>query len=224
MTTATIIGSGPNGLSAEIVLASAGISTTVVERSLRIGGACSTAETTLPGYRHDLGSSVYPLGVASPFFRSLPIDIPWIEPSAPCAHPLDDGTAVLLEHSIKDTGEPRFLRQPQVSLAARATRRPFLGAVPRPPWTYSAPPTTSASARTFWTVRSPTGSIARTFPFFWRSSTRIVRRNGRSFDPAAGGTGLRRNRSCSDGCRTLQRLAYHPGGCSDTHGCSYSAS
>src|SRR6266851_9079615 len=103
MQTATIIGSGPNGLSAAIVLASAGISTTVVERNPQIGGSGSTAETTLPGYRHDLGSSVYPLGIASPFFRSLPIDIPWIEPSAPCAHPLDDGTAVLLEHSIKDT-------------------------------------------------------------------------------------------------------------------------
>jgi phytoene dehydrogenase-like protein len=103
MTSATIIGSGPNGLSAAIVLASAGISTTVVERNPQIGGACSTAETTRPGYRHDLGSSVYPMGIASPFFRSLPIDIPWIEPSAPCSHPLDDGTAVLLEHSIDDT-------------------------------------------------------------------------------------------------------------------------
>jgi phytoene dehydrogenase-like protein len=102
-TTATIIGSGPNGLSAAIVLASAGISTTVVERNPQIGGACSTAETTLPGYRHDLGSSVYPMGIASPFFQSLPIDIPWIQPSAPCAHPLDDGTAVLLEPSIEDT-------------------------------------------------------------------------------------------------------------------------
>jgi phytoene dehydrogenase-like protein len=103
MTTATIIGSGPNGLSAAIVLASAGLSTTVVERNRQIGGACSTAEITLPGYRHDLGSSVYPMGVASPFFRSLPIEIPWIEPLAPCAHPLDDGTAVLLEHSVEDT-------------------------------------------------------------------------------------------------------------------------
>jgi phytoene dehydrogenase-like protein len=103
MTTATIIGSGPNGLSAAIVLASAGVSTTVIERNPQIGGACSTAETTLPGYRHDLGSSVYPMGIASPFFRSLPIDIPWIQPSAPCAHPLDDGTAVLLERSIEDT-------------------------------------------------------------------------------------------------------------------------
>ncbi len=103
MATATIIGSGPNGLSAALVVASAGISTVVVERNEQIGGACSTAETTLPGFRHDLGSSVYPIGRASPFFRSLPVEIPWIEPMAPCAHPLDDGTAVLLEHSIADT-------------------------------------------------------------------------------------------------------------------------
>src|SRR5260370_32280241 len=103
MATATIIGSGPNGLSAAIELASAGVSTRVVERNQQIGGACSTAETTLPGFRHDLGSSVYPMGIASPFFRSLPIEIPWIEPAAPCAHPLDDGTAVLLAHSIEDT-------------------------------------------------------------------------------------------------------------------------
>ena len=67
MATTTIIGSGPNGLSAAIVLASAGLSTTVLERNKQIGGACSTAETTLQGYRHDLGSSVFPMGVASPF-------------------------------------------------------------------------------------------------------------------------------------------------------------
>ncbi len=103
MPTASIIGSGPNGLAAAITLASAGVSVTVSERNSQIGGGCSTAETTLPGFRHDLGSSVYPMGIASPFFRSLPIEIPWIEPSAPCAHPLDDGTAVLLEHSIEDT-------------------------------------------------------------------------------------------------------------------------
>src|SRR5260370_27912438 len=103
METATIIGSGPNGLSAAIVLAAAGIESRVFERNLQIGGACSTAETTLPNFRQDLGSSVYPMGVASPFFRSLAIDIPWIEPTAPCAHPLDDGTAVMLEHSIEDT-------------------------------------------------------------------------------------------------------------------------
>jgi phytoene dehydrogenase-like protein len=103
MATATIIGSGPNGLSAAIVLANAGIDTKVLERNSRIGGACSTAETTLPGFRQDLGSSAYPMGFASPFFRSLPIEIPWIMPPAQCAHPLDDGTAVMLEHSIEDT-------------------------------------------------------------------------------------------------------------------------
>jgi phytoene dehydrogenase-like protein len=105
MLTAAIIGSGPNGLSAAIVLAASGIETTVFERNLQIGGACSTAETTLPGFRQDLGSSAYPMGVVSPFFRSLPIDIPWIEPAAPCAHPLDDGTAVMLEHSIDSTAD-----------------------------------------------------------------------------------------------------------------------
>jgi phytoene dehydrogenase-like protein len=101
--TASVIGSGPNGLSAAIVLAASGLATTVFERNAQIGGACSTAETTLPGFRQDLGSSVYPMGVASPFFRSLPVNIPWIEPTAPCAHPLDDGTAVMLEHSIEAT-------------------------------------------------------------------------------------------------------------------------
>jgi phytoene dehydrogenase-like protein len=101
--TASVIGSGPNGLSAAIVLAAAGLATTVFERNAQIGGACSTAETTLPNFRQDLGSSVYPMGVASPFFRSLPVCIPWIEPTAPCAHPLDDGTAVMLEHSIEAT-------------------------------------------------------------------------------------------------------------------------
>ena len=103
--TATVIGSGPNGLSAGIVLAAAGVKTNLIERNERLGGACSTAEVTLPGFRHDLGSSVYPMGFASPFFRSLPITIPWIEPDAPCAHPLDDGTAVMLEHSLEETAE-----------------------------------------------------------------------------------------------------------------------
>src|SRR6201993_3339253 len=103
MLTASVIGSGPNGLSVAIVLATAGFATTVFERNPQIGGACATGETTLPDFRQDLGSSVYPMGVASPFFRSLPINIPWIEPTAPCAHPLDDGTAVMLEHSIEAT-------------------------------------------------------------------------------------------------------------------------
>src|ERR1700690_2293457 len=105
MATAAVIGAGPNGLAAAITVAAAGVETTVFERSTRIGGACSTAELTLPGFRHDLGSSVYPMGIASPFFRSLPIDIPWIQPDAPCAHPLDDGTAVMLERGVEATAD-----------------------------------------------------------------------------------------------------------------------
>ncbi len=106
LSTANIIGSGPNGLAAAITLAQRGVAVTVYERNAQIGGACSTAEVTLPGFHHDLGSSVYPLGVASPFFKSLPLEahgLHWIEPPAPLAHPFDDGTALLLKHSLKET-------------------------------------------------------------------------------------------------------------------------
>jgi len=106
MTRAAIVGSGPNGLSAAITLAQAGVESTVFEARETIGGAASTAEITLPGFHHDLGSAVYPMGVASPFFRSLPLSthgLRWIEPDAPLAHPLDDGTAVMLEHDLAAT-------------------------------------------------------------------------------------------------------------------------
>ena len=68
MTRAAILGSGPNGLSAAITLARAGVQVTVYEGKDTIGGAVSTGEVTLPGFHHDLGSSIYPMGVASPFF------------------------------------------------------------------------------------------------------------------------------------------------------------
>ena len=72
--TANIVGSGPNGLAAAVTLAQCGIAVTVFERNEGIGGACSTAELTLPGFRNDVGSSCFPMGVASPFFRSLPLE------------------------------------------------------------------------------------------------------------------------------------------------------
>jgi phytoene dehydrogenase-like protein len=104
--TANIIGSGPNGLSAAITLAQAGVAVTLYERNATLGGACATAETTLPGFRHDLGSSAYPMGIASPFFRSLPLEahgLRWLNPDVAVAHPLDDGTAVLLHRSLDAT-------------------------------------------------------------------------------------------------------------------------
>ena len=104
--TANIIGSGPNGLAAAITLAQRGVAVTVYERNSQLGGACSTAEVTLPGFHHDLGSSAYPLGVASPFFSSLPLaghGLRWIAPLAPLAHPFDDGSALTLEHTLEAT-------------------------------------------------------------------------------------------------------------------------
>ncbi|SNT14553.1 Phytoene dehydrogenase-related protein [Granulicella rosea] len=103
MRTANIIGSGPNGLAAAITLAAAGVQVQVFEANDRIGGGCSSAELTLPGFRHDLGSSAYPMGVASPFFRSLPLcryGFRWIAPELPLAHPLEGGAAVALEPAL----------------------------------------------------------------------------------------------------------------------------
>ena len=103
---AVVIGSGPNGLSAAIELARSGRSVTVYEANDTIGGGCRSAELTLPGFVHDVCSAFHPLGAASPFFRSLDLSregLEWVEPPAALAHPLDDGTAVILERSIEAT-------------------------------------------------------------------------------------------------------------------------
>lgn len=102
---AIVIGAGPNGLSAAVVLAQAGLSVEVFEAEAQAGGAARTMALTLPGFLHDFGSSVYPMGAGSPFFRSLPmgeLGLEWVHGDAPLAHPLDDGTAVMLEHSFDD--------------------------------------------------------------------------------------------------------------------------
>jgi phytoene dehydrogenase-like protein len=103
---AIVIGSGPNGLSAAIELARNGRSVAVYEANDTIGGGCRSAALTLPGFVHDICSAFHPLGAASPFFRSLDLSregLEWIEPPAALAHPLDDGTAVILERSIDAT-------------------------------------------------------------------------------------------------------------------------
>jgi phytoene dehydrogenase-like protein len=100
---AVVIGSGPNGLAAAITLARAGLEVEVHEAEAQLGGGLRSAELTLPGFIHDVCSSVHPLGLASPFFRTLELDVDWIQPDAPAAHPLDDGTAVLLERSLTAT-------------------------------------------------------------------------------------------------------------------------
>jgi phytoene dehydrogenase-like protein len=103
---AVVVGSGPNGLAAAITLAQAGKSVLVLEAKDTIGGGCRSAELTLPGFLHDVCSAIHPLGLGSPFFRTLPLrehGLEWIQPAAPVAHPLDDGTAVVIERSVDET-------------------------------------------------------------------------------------------------------------------------
>jgi phytoene dehydrogenase-like protein len=99
-----VIGSGSNGLSAAIVLAQAGLQVEVFEAERIPGGATRTMELTLPGFLHDFGSAVYPLGAGSPFFSTLPLHdygLEWVRSPAPLAHPLDDGTAIVLEQNLE---------------------------------------------------------------------------------------------------------------------------
>lgn len=103
MKRAYVIGSGPNGLSAAIVLAQAGLDVEVFETETVPGGGARTLPLTLPGFLHDFGSAVHPMAVGSPFFNTLPLAgylLNWIHGDAPLAHPLDDGTAVMLERYL----------------------------------------------------------------------------------------------------------------------------
>lgn len=103
---AVVIGAGPNGLSAAIALAQAGRSVTVYEALDTVGGGASTAELTLPGFRHDICSAVHPVAAASPFWRTLPLDkhgLTWIYPAAELAHPVDGARAAIAWRSLSDT-------------------------------------------------------------------------------------------------------------------------
>src|SRR5438046_1473353 len=100
---AIVVGAGPNGLTAAVTLARAGLSVRVYEAADEAGGGVRTEELTLPGYRHDVCSAVHPHGVGSPALRTLPLaehGLEWIEPDIPMAHPLADGRAAVLAHSV----------------------------------------------------------------------------------------------------------------------------
>jgi phytoene dehydrogenase-like protein len=121
-----IIGSGPNGLAAAVYLAQQGASVLLLEAKETLGGGARTAELTLPGFAHDVCSAVHPMGILSPFFRTLPLaehGLRWIRPAASVAHPLDDQPAVLLRRSLDETAAG-------LGADAAAYRRllgPFLG-------------------------------------------------------------------------------------------------
>src|SRR5437762_5387169 len=103
---AVIVGGGPNGLAAAISLARAGRSVTVLEATATVGGGARSAEVTLPGFVHDVCSAIYPFGRISPFFAEARLGkhgLHWIEPPASIGHPLDDGSAVIVERDVAAT-------------------------------------------------------------------------------------------------------------------------
>jgi phytoene dehydrogenase-like protein len=103
--TAVVIGSGPNGLAGAVTLAKAGFEVVVYEEQATPGGGLRSAELTLPGFVHDVCSAIHPLGRHSPFFREANLEVDWVEPEVQSAHPLDDGTAVLLLRDVDETAD-----------------------------------------------------------------------------------------------------------------------
>jgi phytoene dehydrogenase-like protein len=154
---AVVIGSGPNGLAAAITLARGGLEVEVHEAADTIGGGVRSAELTRPGFVHDVCSSIYPFGLASPFFRELDLDLEFVQPPAAAAHPLDDGSAVLLERDVhvtaaqlgEDAGAYRRLIEPLVE-GWRAIERVVLAAL--------VPPSPRAVARLARTL-GPRGTL-----------------------------------------------------------------
>jgi phytoene dehydrogenase-like protein len=133
MDDAVVVGAGPNGLAAAVELARGGASVRVLEARDEIGGGTRTVALTLPGFVHDVCSGCHPLGILSPFFRTLDLEahgLRWLRPRASVAHPLDGAPAVLLRRSLVETagelGEDAaayrklfapFLRAPHALLA-----------------------------------------------------------------------------------------------------------
>ncbi len=103
---AIIIGSGPNGLAAAITFQLQGLSTLLIEGADTIGGGMRTKELTIPGFKHDVCSAIHPMAMASPFFRSLPLEafgLSFVKPEYAAAHPLDEGETGILYHSLAAT-------------------------------------------------------------------------------------------------------------------------
>jgi phytoene dehydrogenase-like protein len=106
VSSAIVVGSGPNGLACAVALAREGVEVTVLEAAETIGGGTRTGELTVPGVLHDHCSAVHPMAVGSPFLNSLELErhgLEWLWPEVDLAHPLDDGTAGVMVQSIEET-------------------------------------------------------------------------------------------------------------------------
>jgi phytoene dehydrogenase-like protein len=105
---AVVVGAGPNGLAAAITLSRRFNAVLLLEAAETIGGGVRSAALTLPGFIHDVCSTVQPLSLTSPFFQQL--DLPqygleWIQPEIPLAHPFEDGSALFLHRSLEITAD-----------------------------------------------------------------------------------------------------------------------
>ncbi|MFB8278602.1 phytoene desaturase family protein [Nocardia colli] len=103
-----VVGSGPNGLAAAVILAKAGLSVEVYEAEFGAGGGSRTAELTLPGFQHDVCAGAHPMALASPFFRAFDLAAHGVElltPEASYAHPMDGGTAGVAWRDLERTVE-----------------------------------------------------------------------------------------------------------------------
>ena len=133
--TALVIGSGPNGLTAAITLAKAGLDVIVLERADRPGGAVATEELTLPRFRHDTFSAVHPAAAVSPVFARMPLarhGLRWVHPGACYAHPLPDGRAVALYRDLDRTAASLDALRPGDGERWRAFAQPYVPGLRRP--------------------------------------------------------------------------------------------
>ena len=115
MTSAVVVGAGPNGLAAAVHLARHGVDVQVLEARSTIGGGARSGELTVPGLIHDHCSAAHPFAVGSPFLREIDLQrygLTWKWPEIDCAHPLDDGTAGVLYQSIDQRRPAWGLTQP----------------------------------------------------------------------------------------------------------------
>ncbi|WP_322974547.1 phytoene desaturase family protein [Actinacidiphila epipremni] len=124
---AVVVGAGPNGLTAAVELARAGLSVQLYEAADTVGGGARTEELTLPGFRHDPCSAVHPFGIGSPAFEALPLGrhgLEWLHPDIPMAHPFPDGTAAVLGRSV---GATAASLGPRDAVTYRKLMAPYVG-------------------------------------------------------------------------------------------------
>ena len=108
MSTAIVVGAGPNGLAAAVALAKAGLQVTILESADDIGGGTRTSEAIIPGLLHDHCSAIHPMAVGSQFLAGLGLDrygLSWRLPEIDCVHPLDGGSAGVLYRSVEATAD-----------------------------------------------------------------------------------------------------------------------